>query len=146
MGARTIPDGAAVTNHFSVSFSPWVVEAGATSVTGLGDDTEIIDGPDNRGYSTGRATRRTLTVVMPDHDPATAKFFAWKEAVENGGANHFVTGTVTILDAADNPIQIWELEHCMCNQGEHNDMSLDGAEVGMTTFSISYFRGKVIGP
>lgn len=146
MGARTIPDGAAVTNHFSVSFAPWIVEAGATSVTGLGDEVEVIDGPDNRGYSTGRPSRRDLTVVIPDHDPAISGFMEWKEAVENGGENHFVTGTVSVLDSADNAVMTWELEHCMCKMAEHNDMSLDSAEVGQTTFTISYFRAKKIGP
>lgn len=146
MGARTIPDGAGVTNHFSISFDPFITEANATSVGGLGDETEIVDGPDSRGYSTGKATRRDLTVVIPAHDPSNAKFHAWKEAVENGSPGHRVTGVVTIQDANDNPIEIWELTSCMCKMVEAGDMSLDGADVAQNTFTISYARAKRIGP
>ena len=146
MGARTIPDGAGVTNHFAVSFAPHVTEAPATSVTGLGDETEVIDGPDKRGYVTGQKQRRDLTVVMPGHDPATPDFHAWKELCENGGLNHAVTGVVTILTSGDLPVSIWELKNCICKMVEHNDMSLDGAEVALETFTISYATAKRIGP
>lgn len=146
MAARTIIDGAGVTNHFAASFAPFVTEANLISVSGLGDETEIIDGPDGRGYSTGKKTKRELTVVIADHEPATADFYAWKEAVENGALGHWVTGTITRMNSRDEPIQIWELERCMCKMAEANDMSLDGAEVGQATFTISYFQAKVIGP
>lgn len=146
MGARTIPDGAAVSNHFSVSFPPHVIEANATAVGGLGDEVEVIDGPDGRGYSTGKATRRDITVAIPVHDPANAAFHAWKEAVENGAPGHAVTGTVTLQDAGDNPIEIWETENSICRMGETSDMSLDGAEVQITTFTISVARAKRVGP
>jgi hypothetical protein len=146
VGARTIPDGAAVTNHFSISFGPWVVELNCTSVSGLSDEVEVVDGPDGRGYATGKVTRRDLTIVVPDHDPQISQMIAWKEATENGAANHFCTGTVTRMDAADNPVAIYEVEHAMCKSEAPNDMSLDGAEVGQTTFMVSYFRAKRIGP
>lgn len=146
MGARTIPDGAGVTNHFTASFAPHVVEAPAISVTGLGDELEVIDGPDARGYSTGKGSRRDLTVVMPAHDPATLDFHAWKEACENGAPGHNVEGVVTVQDAADNPIAVWELENCINRMVEPNDMTLDGAEVAQETFTISYSRAKRIGP
>ena len=146
MGARTIPDGAVVTNHFSVSFDPHVNEAAATSVGGLGDEVEVIDGPDGRGYSTGKATKRDLTVVMPEHDPQTPSFHAWKEACENGAVGHNVTGIIVRQDAADNPLAIYELTNCICKMVEANDMSLDGAEIGLITFTISYARAKLIGP
>lgn len=145
MGARTIPDGAGVTNHFAVSFSPHVNEANVTQVTGLGDELEVIDGPDGRGYMTGKATRRDLTVVIPAHDPAAAEFHAWKEKCENGAPGHPGSGTVTVMDAADNPVAIWELENCLCRTVEANDMNLDGAEVAVETFTISYARAKKIG-
>lgn len=146
MGTRTIIDGAGVTNHFAASFAPWVSEANLISVAGLGDETEIIDGPDGRGYSTGKVTKRDLTVVIADHEPAVADFVAWKEAVENGAANHVATGMLTRMDANDQPIQIWELERCLCKMHEENDMSLDGGEVGQATFTISVYRAKLIGP
>lgn len=146
MGARTIPDGAGVTNHFAVSFAPHVSEANVTSVGGLGDEVEVIDGPDGRGYSTGKASRRDLTVVIPAHDPANSDFHAWKEECENGADGHAVTGTVTVADAADNAVEIWELENCICKMVESTDMSLDGAEVAQNTFTVSYARAKRIGP
>jgi hypothetical protein len=146
MPARTIADGAAVTNHFAASFAPWVVDGNFISVTGLGDETEIIDGPDGRGYSTGKKTKRELTVVLADHEDAIAGMHDWKEAVENGGLNNAVNGTVTRMDAGGNPIAIWELERCLCKMVEPNDMSLDGAEVGQSTFTITYYQAKLIGP
>ena len=146
MSARTIPDGAGVTNHFSASFSPHVSEAGFTSITGLGDETEVIDGPDSRGYATGKKSRRDLTVVIPAHDPASADMHAWKLASDNGDPGHNVTGTVTISDAADTPISIWELTNCINKMVESNDMSLDGAEVALETFTISYATATRIGP
>ena len=146
MAARTIIDGAGVTNHFSASFAPFVNEANLISITGLGDEVEIIDGPDGRGYSTGKVTKRDLTVVIADHEPAVADFIAWKEAVENGNIGHYVTGLITRSDSNDNPVMIFELERCMCKMHEVNDMNLDGAEVGQSTFTISYFRAKVVGP
>ena len=146
MGSKTIPDGAGVTNHFLASFAPWVSEAGYTQVTGLGDEVEVIDGPDKRGYSTGQGSRRDLTVVIPAHDPSAPLMHAWKNACENGLPGHAVTGTVTIADAGDTPISIWEVENCICKQVESNDMNIDGAEVAVETFTISYARAKRIGP
>lgn len=146
MGARTIPDGAGVTNHFSASFAPHVTEAPATSITGLGDEIEVIDGPDKRGYITGQHQRRDLTVVMPAHDPTTADFHAWKTECENGSPGHNVTGVITVADAADNPVGVWELANCICRMVEANDMSLDGAEVAIETFTISYSTAEKIGP
>ncbi len=146
MSARTIPDGAGVTNHFSASFAPHVEEANLTALSGLGDEVEVIDGPDGRGYSTGKASRRDLTVSIPSHDPANKAFHAWKELCENGGANHNVTGTVTQADAADTPIEIWELTNCICKMVEATDMDINGAEVAINTFTISYARAKRVGP
>lgn len=146
MSARTIIDGAGVTNHFSVSFDPWVAEANVISISGLGDEVEIIDGPDGRGYSTGKVTKREVTIVIADHEPAVADFVAWKEAVENGAPNHVAVGLITRMDAKDQPIQIWELERSLCFGHDENDMSIDGAEVGQATFKISCYRAKLIGP
>lgn len=146
MSARTIPDGAGVTNHFTFSAAPHVTEAPATSITGLSDEVEVIDGPDKRGYVTGQRQRRDLTVVMPAHDPVTADFHEWKLACENGSPGHNVTGVVTVLTAADEPVGIWELTNCICKMVEHNDMSLDGAEVALETFTISYATADKIGP
>jgi len=146
MSARTIPDGAGVTNHFTVSFAPHVVEAGATSVGGLGDSTEIIDGPDGRGYSTGKGTRRDLTVVIPTHDPASPLFHAWRLAVENGAPGSKVPGSIVVADAGENPVAIYELDDCQCYQFEPNDLQMDGAEVAQETFTISYSRMRRVGP
>jgi hypothetical protein len=146
MSARVIPDGAAISNHFAVSFSPHVVEANATSVDGLGDEVEVVDGPDGRGYSTGKAMRKDLTVAIPIHDPANALFHAWKEKCENGAAGHQATGTVTIMTSGDVPVEIFELSNCICKQFEATGMKLDGAEVAVNTFTISYSRAKRIGP
>lgn len=146
MGSRTIIDGAGVTNHFAASFAPFVTEANLISLTGLGDEVEVIDGPDGRGYATGKVTKRDITVVIADHEPAVAGFMEWKEAVENGAPGHIVTGAVTRMDSNDQPIQIWELERCLCKMVEVNDMSIDGAEVGQSTFTITVFRAKLIGP
>lgn len=146
MGSRTIPDGAGVTNHFSVSFAPWVTEVGVTSLSGLEDETEIIDGPDSRGYSTGKTTRKDLTVVIPSHDPGSKQLHAWKNAVENGLPGHAVTGVVTVMDAGGNVIAIYELERCMCRTFAPNDFAIDGGEVAQETFTISYYRLRRIGP
>lgn len=146
MGARTLSDGASVTNHFALSFSPWVSEANVTSVSGLMDDSEVIDGPDGRGYPTGKKTKKELTVVLADHEEAYDQFMEWKEAVENGAVNAQATGTITRMNARDEPIRIWELERCFCRSGAANDMSIDGAEVGQTTFIVTYYSAKVIGP
>jgi hypothetical protein len=146
MAARIIPDGAGVTNHFSISFAPHGQEANATAVSGLGDETEVIDGPDGRGYATGKATRKELTVEIPSHDPACLDFHAWKDTCENGLPGHVVTGVITKMDAADNPIAVWEVEHCICRSVESSDMKLDGAEVDIDKFMISYARAKRIGP
>jgi hypothetical protein len=146
MGAKTIPDGAAVTNHFRASFAPHVNEANLTGVSGIGDELEVIDGPDGRGYMTGKATRRDLTVMIPAHDPANKDFHAWKELCENGGVNHNITGTIEVADAADTPVEIWELSNCICKMVETTDLSIDGAEVAINTYTISYFRAKRIGP
>jgi len=146
MGARTIPDGAAVTNHFIASFSPWVTEGEFISVSGLTDEVEVIDGPDGRGYSTGKATRQTLTVIAASHTDLSLEMSRWKNAVENGAPSHAVTGVVTVADAADNPKAIYELENCMVHSIAPNDLSLDGAEVGQETYQISYSRLRRIGP
>ena len=146
MAARVIPDGAAVTNHFLASFAPWVEEGEFISISGLADETEVIDGPDGRGYSTGKATRQTLTVVVASHTDLSDAMHAWKNAVENGGVNSSVVGTITVSDAADNAKAIYELERCMVNSMSANDLALDGAEVGQETFMISYARLKRIGP
>ena len=146
MAARTIIDGAGVTNHFTASWAPFVTEANLIQVTGLGDEVEVIDGPDGRGYATGKVTKRDITVVLADHEPAVAGFVKWKEAVENGLPGHITTGIITRMDAKDTPIQIWELERCMCKLHEENDMNLDGAEVGQATFTITCYRAKLIGP
>jgi hypothetical protein len=146
MAARTIPDGAAVTNHFIASFSPFVEEGEFTSVSGLSDETEVIDGPDGRGYTTGKATRQTLTVVAPSHTDLAQSMSAWREKVENGAPGAAVTGTITVSDAGDTPIAIYELERCMVFSLAPNDLALDGAEVGQETFQISYARMRRIGP
>jgi hypothetical protein len=57
-----------------------------------------------------------------------------------------VTGVITKMDAADNPIAVWEVEHCICRSVESSDMKLDGAEVDIDKFMISYARAKRIGP
>ena len=100
MSARLIPDGAGVTNHFSVSFGYGSLkEIGATEVDGLNDEHEIIDGPDGRGYATGKVTRQTLTVSIPAHDPAILGMHKWKDAVENGiPAAIAVSGVITKMD------------------------------------------------
>lgn len=146
MGARTIIDGAGVTNHFTASFPPFVSEANFISITGLGDDTEVIDGPDGRGYSTGKKTKRELTVIIAEHEPAVKDLMNWKEAVENGSNPHHATGTVNRLNSRDEPVGIWELERCMCKMVEANDMSLDGGDVGQLTFTITYYQAKLVGP
>jgi hypothetical protein len=146
MGARTIPDGAGVTNHFSVSFAPHVVEANATGVDGIKDEVEVIDGPDGRGYATGKASRQDLVVSLPAHDPANADFHAWKELCENGGIGHQATGVITIMTAADTAVEIWELENCILKMVEAPGMSLDSAEVAINKWTISYARAKHIGP
>lgn len=146
MGQRTIPDGAGVTNHFSASFGDKVREAGFTSISGLKDELEVIDGPDSRGYATGKPSRQTLNCVIPAHDPAALDMNKWKIECENGKPGHNVTGIVTEMDAADRPIAIWELENCICHSVESNDKSLDGAEVALHTYMVSYARGKIIGP
>lgn len=146
MSARTIPDGAAVTNHFTASFSPWVEEGEFISISGLADEVEVIDGPDARGYATGKRTRQTLTLVVASHVDLSASMHAWKDAVENGAGDHAVTGTVTISDAADNPKAIYELLNCMVMSVAPNDMSLDGAEVAQETFTMSYAGMRRIGP
>jgi hypothetical protein len=146
MSTRTIPDGVAVTNHFSVSFPPYVVEANVIKIGGLGDELEVIEGPDNRVYSTGRPTKKELTLEIADNDPAVPQLMKWKEDTENGKPGHYTTGTITRENAANQPVSIWELERCILRQVEANDMSIDGAEVGMLTFTISYYRAKMIGP
>ena len=146
MAARTIPDGAAVTNHFNASFSPYVEEGEFTSISGLSDETEVIDGPDGRGYSTGKATRQTLTAVVPSHTDLAGEMEQWRNDTENGKAGHAVTGTVTVSNAADEPVAIYELENCMCFSVAPNDLALDGAEIGLETYQISYARLKRIGP
>jgi hypothetical protein len=144
MGARTIPDGAAVTNHFSCSFPPWALEVAATSVSGIGDETEVIDGPDGRGYATGKASRRDLTIVVPSHDPSARGLHLWKIACEHGTPGYQVVGLVTVADVADNVVAVYELSNCICKQFEQNDMSLDSAEIGLITFTISYARATRI--
>ena len=146
MSARTIPDGAAVTNHYSASFSPWVEEGEFTSITGLNDEIEIIDGPDGRGYTTGKASRQTLTVIVPSHTDLAGQMAAWKDAVENGKPGHAVTGVVTVSNAADTPVAVYELVNCMVHSQQPNDLGLDGAEVGQETYQISYARLRRIGP
>lgn len=144
--AKVIPDGAGVTNHFRASFAPWIPEANFTQITGLGDEVEVIDGPDARGYVTGKTTRRDLTVVIPSHDPAAPLMAVWKDTCENGLPGHNVAGTLTISDANDQPIAIYEVENCICKMFEANDLQLDGAEVAQETYTISYARMKRIGP
>lgn len=146
MSARVIPDGAGVTNHFSASFAPHVTEANLVGVEGIGDETEVVDGPDGRGYATGKATRRDITVMIPVHDPANALFHAWKEKCENGAIGHACTGTVTVMTAGDVPVEIWELTNCICRTVEATGMKLDSAEVAVNTFTISVARCKRIGP
>lgn len=146
MPAKTIPDGAGVTNHFSVSFGTWISEAPAISVSGLKDDTEIIDGPDKRGYSTGQPTRQDLTIVLPSHDPACEQMHVWRRAVENGTPGHRATGTVTVMDAADTPVAIYELSDCMAKSLEASELSMESPAVAQETFGISYSRFKRIGP
>jgi hypothetical protein len=146
MGARTIPDGAGITNHFSASFAPHVSEAGYTSLSGLKDEISMVDGPDGRGYITGKPTRQTLTLVVPSHDPAASMMHAWKEKCEHGTPGYKVTGTVTVSDVADNPVAIYELEDCICFGVEANDLTLDGGEVAIETFQVSYSRKRRIGP
>lgn len=146
MSARVIPDFAAVGNHFSASFSPHVTEANATEISGLKDETEVIDGPDGRGYATGKASKQELTVVVPCHDPANPQFHAWKDKCENGALGHAVAGVVTLMTAGDVPVQVWELTNCICRAVEGTSMKLDGAEVGADKFMISYARAKVVGP
>jgi len=146
MPARTIPDGAVVTNHFTASFDPHVIEANFIQCGGLGDETEVIDGPDGRGYSTGKATRRDLTVILADHEPAIPDMHEWKKKCENGAPNHAVNGIITRMDANDNPIAVWELTNCICKMVEANDMNIESAEVGQSTFTISYARARLIGP
>lgn len=142
MGARTIPDGAAVTNHFLLSFGTWVTEANATSVSGFSDETEVIDGPDGRGYSTGKASRQTLMVDIPSHDPASKLMHAWREACEHGAPGHVSSGVATVMDAGDNVVAVYELQHCICHKFEATDFKLDGAEVAMDKFSVSVARIK----
>lgn len=146
MSVKTIPDGAGISNHFSLSFPPHVIDINATSVTGFADETEVIDGPDSRGYSTGKAMRQTLTVEIPSHDPGALAMHAWREKCENAAPGHFCTGTATKMDAADNPIAILELTHCICFKFEGTDNKMDGGEVEVDKFSISYYRAKRIGP
>lgn len=146
MPARTIPDGAAVTNHFTGSFPPYVEEGAFISISGIADESEVIDGPDSRGYSTGKKTRQTLTVVVPMHTDLSAAMYQWKSDTANGKAGHAVTGTVTVADAADTPKAIFELANCMCYSMSSSDMSLDGAEMGQETFMISYAGVERIGP
>ena len=146
MAARTIPDGAGITSHFSASFAPHVSEAGFTQVTGIGDEIEVVDGPDARGYVTGRGTRKDATLVIPSHDPASGQMHAWKDKCENGALGHAVTGTVSVLTAGDEPVAIWELTNCICKMVETSDLNLEGAEVSVETFTVSYARAKRIGP
>lgn len=146
MSARIIPDGAGVTNHFSVSFPPHVVEANVTGLSGLGDETEVVDGPDGRGYATGKASRGDMTVMIPCHDPACAQFHAWKDACENGAVGHAVTAVVTVMTAGDVPVSIWEVTNCICKSVTTTDMKLDSGEVAVDSFGISFARAKRIGP
>lgn len=146
MATRTIPDGAGITNHFSAAFAPWVAEAGFTQISGIKDEVAIVDGPDKRGYITGQGSRQDLTVQVPSHDPASASMHAWKTACENGTPGYKVTGTVTVADVADNPIAIYELSDCICHGFDANDLTIDGGEVAIETFTISYSRAKRIGP
>lgn len=138
MPARTIPDGVAVTNHFAASFAPWVSEGGFTQISGLKDQSAVIDGPDGRGYSTGKKSRQTLTLHVPSHDPTAVQMHAWRNMCINGLPGYKVTGTVTVSDVADNPIANYELTDCICHEFEANDLTLDGGEVGMETFTVSY--------
>jgi hypothetical protein len=146
MSTRTIPDGAGITNHFSASFAPWVSEAGFISISGLKDTITMVDGPDKRGYITGQGSRQDLTVVVPSHDPASPLLHAWKTACTNGTPGYKVTGTVTVSDVADNPIATYELDDCQCYDFSANDLTIDGGEVAIDTFVISYSRCKRIGP
>lgn len=146
MSARVIPDGAGITNHFQASFAPWVSEAGFISISGLKDEVGMTDGPDGRGYMTGKPSRQTLTCVIPSHDPAAIQLATWKQACENGKPGHKVTGTVTVADVADSPISIYELQDCQCFSFEANDLSLDGGDVATESYMVSYSRLKRIGP
>lgn len=146
MSTRTIPDGAGMTNHFSASFAPHVSEAGFTSISGLKDEIEVVDGPDKRGYITGQASRQGLTVHVPSHDPAATQMHSWKSKCENATPGYKVTGTVTVSTANDQPIAVYELSDCQCHGMEANDMNIDNGEVAMETFNISYSRCKRIGP
>lgn len=143
---RTIPDGAGMTNHFSASFAPWVSEAGFISVSGIKDEIGMVDGPDKRGYITGQGSRQDLTVTISSHDAAAVLLHAWKTACETGAAGYIVTGTVTVSDIADNPTAVYELAHCICKGFDANDLTIDGGEVAIETFTISYARAKRIGP
>ncbi len=144
MATRTIPDGAAITNHFAASFAPHVSEGGFTSITGLKDEVAVIDGPDGRGYVTGKPTRQTLTCVVPSHDPTAVAMADWKNKCENGAPGYKVTGTVTVSDVADNPVATYELEDCICFGHDASDMTLDGGEVAVETFTVSYSRMRRI--
>ena len=87
-----------------------------------------------------------LTVVVSTHDPASVLMYAWCQMCENGTPGYQVTGTVTVSDVSDAAIGIYELENCICYGYEANDMSLDGGDVALETFQISYARARRIGP
>ena len=146
MSVRTIPDGAAITNHFSAAFGVWVSEAGFTQISGLKDEVGMTDGPDKRGYMTGQKTKQTLTVHIPTHDPSSLLLQAWKQACASGKPGHRTTGVVTVMDIADAPIAVYELSDCLCIGFETGDLNIDGGEVAIDTYTISYSGLERIGP
>ena len=136
MSHRVIPDEAAITNHYSASFGQWIREGNFTSIGGLKDAQSVIDGPDARGYATGKPERQTLSVACALNDPTAYQMQNWYEASKAGVGRS--AGVVTVKTASDIPIGTFELNDCIVASSSFTDLGIESPEVSVATFEISY--------